>query len=156
MNPMLLLPAGLAALAALALPLLIHLAKRQQQRPTVFAALRWLRARPRPRRRVRIDEPWLLAVRLLLVALLAVLLAQPALLGVEDKRPRLLVAPGVDDAMILAARADPEVDARWLAPGFPALDGGAPLGDFATASLLREFDATLPTLHRSRCWCLSA
>ena len=40
MNPLLLLPAGLAALAALALPLLIHLARRQQQRPTVFAALR--------------------------------------------------------------------------------------------------------------------
>src|SRR5690606_38671272 len=44
MNPLLLLPAGLTALTALALPLLIHLARRQQQRPTVFAALRWLQA----------------------------------------------------------------------------------------------------------------
>ena len=68
MNPVLLLPAGLAALAALALPLLVHLSRRQQQRPTVFAALRWLQARPRPRRRIRFDELLLLAVRLLLLA----------------------------------------------------------------------------------------
>lgn len=143
MNPLLLFPAGLAALAALALPLLIHLARRQQQRPTVFAALRWLQARPRPRRRIRFDEAWLLAVRLLLVALLALLLAQPALLGVVDERPRLLVVPGVDDAALAAARSDPTIDARWLAPGFPSLEEAAPVGGVATASLLREFDATL-------------
>jgi hypothetical protein len=143
MNPLLLLPAGLAALAALALPLLIHLARRQQQRPTVFAALRWLQARPRPRRRIRFDELLLLAVRLLLLVLLAVLLAQPALLGVVDERPRLLVASGVDDAALQAARTGPEVDARWLAPGFPSLEEAPPTGGVATASLLREFDAAL-------------
>lgn len=143
MSPVLLLPAGLAALAALALPLLVHLSRRQQQRPTVFAALRWLQARPRPRRRLRFDERWLLAVRLLLVALVALLLAQPALRGVADLRPRLLVVPGVEAAAIAAARDGRELDARWLAPGFPALDT-APAGPFGTASLLREFDATLP------------
>jgi len=143
MNPVLLLPAGLAALTALALPLLIHLARRQQQRPTVFAALRWLQARPRPRRRIRFDEPWLLAVRLLLVALLALLLAHPALLGVVDERPRLLVAPGVDAATV-ASVAGEGVQAHWLAPGFPALDQPPPAAAFATASLLREFDAALP------------
>lgn len=143
MNPLLLLPAGLAALAALALPLLIHLARRQQQRPTVFAALRWLQARPRPRRRIRFDELLLLAVRLLLLVLLAVLLAQPALLGVVDERPRLLVAPGIDEATLQVARADPEVDARWLAPGFPRLAETPPVGRVPTASLLREFDAAL-------------
>ena len=79
MNLVLLFPAALAALAALALPLLVHLARRQQERPTVFAALRWLRAQPRPRRRLRFDEWPLLLVRLLLVALVALLLAQPAL-----------------------------------------------------------------------------
>ena len=144
MNPVLLLPAGLAALAALALPLLIHLARRQQQRPTVFAALRWLQANPRPRRRVRFDEPWLLAVRLLLVALLALLLARPALLGVVDARPRLLVATGVDRATIAQLDVGADVQAHWLAPGFPALDQPAPGGPAAFASLLREFDAGLP------------
>lgn len=143
MNPILLAPAALAALAALALPLLIHLARRQQQRPTVFAALRWLRAQPKPRRRLRFDEPWLLALRLLLLALLALFLARPALLGVSDLRPRLLVVPGVDAAAIAEARADAAVDARWLAPGFPALDQPQPEGRVPVASLLREFDADL-------------
>lgn len=144
MNPVLLLPAGLAALAALALPLLVHLSRRQQQRPTVFAALRWLQARPRPRRRLRFDERWLLAVRLLLVALLALLLAQPALRDVADARPRLLVVPGVDAEAIAAAQASGDPDARWLAPGFPPLETQPPAGRFATASLLREFEASLP------------
>lgn len=146
MNLVLLLPAALAALAALALPLLVHLARRQQERPTVFAALRWLRAQPRPRRRVRFDEWPLLLVRLLLVALVALLLAQPSLLGVEDARPRLLVVPGVDEAAIREARerSGDDVDARWLATGFPDLDLPAPVDTSATASLLREFDASLP------------
>src|SRR5690606_15228616 len=65
------------------------------------------------------------------------------LLGVVDERPRLLVVPGVDDAALAAARSDPTIDARWLAPGFPSLVEAAPVGGVATASLLREFDATL-------------
>ncbi|WP_202842905.1 BatA domain-containing protein [Luteimonas saliphila] len=145
MNLVLLLPAALAALAALALPLLLHLARRQQQRPTAFAALRWLQANPKPRRRIRFDEWWLLLVRLLLVAALALLLARPALLGVEDETPRLLVVPGVAPSAIADATAQAgESDARWLAPGFPPVDRPTPQGRFAIASLLREFDATLP------------
>ncbi|TYT25276.1 hypothetical protein FZO89_02770 [Luteimonas viscosa] len=145
MNLVLLLPAALAALAALALPLLLHLARRQQQRPTVFAALRWLRANPKPRRRIRFDEWWLLLVRLVLVAALALLLARPALLGVEDETPRLLVVPGVAPSAIADATARAgDSDVRWLAPGFPPVDQPMPQGGFATASLLREFDATLP------------
>ena len=50
-----LFPAGLAALASLLLPLLIHLARRDEQRLLDFAALRWLAARPRPRRRIRFE-----------------------------------------------------------------------------------------------------
>ena len=64
MNLALLLPAGLAALAAVLLPLLIHLARRSEQRPTVFAALQWLRRKPKPRHRIRFDEWPLLLVRL--------------------------------------------------------------------------------------------
>ncbi|HRN61967.1 MAG TPA: BatA domain-containing protein, partial [Luteimonas sp.] len=143
MNLVLLLPAALVALAALALPLLLHLARRQQQLPTMFAALRWLRAKPKPRRRIRFDEWPLLAVRLLLVALLALWLARPALDGVEDARPRLLVAPDAGAEAIAAARAEGEVDARWLAPGFPALEQPAPQDVPVTASLLRDFDDTL-------------
>ena len=139
-----LLPAGLAALAALLLPLLIHLARRSEQRPTAFAALRWLRQKPKPRHRIRFDEWLLLLVRLLLVALLALLLARPVLTGGESDAPYVAVAPGVD---VQAARAQLDAaDARWhwLAPGFPRIDEVPANGAISPTSLLRELDAGLP------------
>jgi hypothetical protein len=142
-TPLLLAPLGLAALAALVLPLLIHLRRRTEEVPVDFAALRWLDPRPKPRRKLRFDELLLLALRLLLVALLALLLAQPALLGWEDKRPRMLVAPGVDAAAVRAI-AGPDADVRWIAPGFPALEGAGPEEPAQAASLIREFDSELP------------
>ncbi|MCC4621743.1 BatA domain-containing protein [Xanthomonas cassavae CFBP 4642] len=150
---LLLLPAGLFALAALLLPVLIHLARRSEHRPTDFAALRWLRAMPRPRHRVRLDEWPLLLLRLLLLAALAVLLAEPALRDQQGSRPRIAVSPGVD---LAAARALPHADDAqwlWLAPGFAPIDADTDTADpspasLATAqpvgSLLRELDASLP------------
>lgn len=152
----LLLPAGLAALLALLLPLLLHLTRRTVQRPTVFAALRWLAARPRPRRRIRLEEPLLLATRMAMLAALAVLLAQPVLRGAPVDRDWVLVAPdiGRDDAR--AVLAAPDAEWRWLAPGFPMLDRDPPGGTPPVASLLREADwmlagdATLTVLVRER------
>ncbi|QHG88919.1 MULTISPECIES: BatA domain-containing protein [Xanthomonas] len=151
MNLLLLLPAGLAALAALLMPLLIHLARRSEHRPTDFAALRWLRAMPRPRHRVRLDEWPLLLLRLLLLAALALLLAEPALRERQDSRPRIAVSPGVD---LAAARALPHADDAqwlWLAPGFAPINtdtadrSPATLGTAQpVGSLLRELDARLP------------
>ncbi|MNV29892.1 hypothetical protein D3C71_1211380 [compost metagenome] len=141
-----LFPAGLFALAALLLPLLIHLARRDQQQLIDFAALRWLSAKPRPRRRIRFDEWPLLLVRLLLLALLAVLLARPALNGVIDATPRVAVLPGLDLAKARAAVDAPQADWLWLAPEFPRIDAdtAAPSINQPVASLLRELDATLP------------
>lgn len=141
----LLLPAGLAALAALLLPLLIHLTRRSEQRPTMFAAVRWLRALSRSRQRSGLDEWPLLLLRLIVLALLALLLAQPALLAGYDRRARVAVAAGLDPAQARAAVSD-RSDARWLwlAPGFPAFDAPMPEAASAQASLLRELDATLP------------
>ncbi|MCE4302280.1 BatA domain-containing protein, partial [Xanthomonas hortorum pv. vitians] len=116
MNLLLLFPAGLAALAALLLPLLIHLARRSEHRPTDFAALRWLRALPRPRHRVRFDEWPLLLVRLLLLAALALLLAEPALRDHQDTRPRVAVSPGVDVAAARALSHAANAQWVWLAP----------------------------------------
>ena len=118
MTLLLLAPLGLAALAALVVPLLIHLRRRTEEVPVDFAALRWLEARPRPRRKPQLDELLLLGLRLLLVALLALLLARPAVLGWEDDGARVLVAPGVDAAAAREA-AGPEAELRWIAPGFP-------------------------------------
>lgn len=143
MTPGLLLPAALAALAALALPLLIHIARRTESRIIDFAALRWLEARTRPRRRPRLDEILLLTLRLLLLALIALWLAKPVLWGAEDRRPIAAVAPGVtlDQARPLAPEAAHLV---WLAPGFPAANGEAPRHDAGLMSLVRQLDAETP------------
>ncbi|HEY6943337.1 BatA domain-containing protein, partial [Dokdonella sp.] len=77
MSIALLAPLGLVALAAWALPILVHLVRRLQLERTEFAALRWIAVDAQPRRRVRFERPWLLLVRLLLLAALALLLAQP-------------------------------------------------------------------------------
>lgn len=141
-----LFPAGFIALAALLLPLLIHLARRSEQRIIDFAALRWLSAKPRPRRRIRFDEWPLLVLRLLLLALLVVLLARPALTGVPDTQPRIAVVPGVDLAAAQRSVGNADAQWLWLAPGFPSIDKTQALqGAQPVSSLLRELDASLPT-----------
>ena len=135
MSVALLHPAGLAALAALAVPIAIHLARRAQERATAFAALRFLGARQPPRQRLRVDELLLLALRLLLIAAIALWLARPVWLGV-------LGAEATYVAVVPGARPS-TAEAHWLAPGFPRVDSSAPRAG-ATASLLRELDAQLP------------
>jgi hypothetical protein len=142
-TPLLLAPLGLAALAALIVPLLIHLYRRTEEVPVDFAALRWLDALPRPRSKLRFDEWLLLALRLLLLALLALLLARPAVLGSESDAPRVLAAPGVDPEAARAI-AGPEGDVRWIAPDVPSLDTAAPPARVPVSSLIRQFDAELP------------
>ena len=144
MSPALLLPAALAALAALIVPLLIHLARRSEQRPTEFAALRWLRQKPKPRHRIRFDEWPLLWLRRLLLALLALWLAQPVLFDSADETPWVAVLPGADVAQVRASVGDAEARVRWLAPGFPKLEEKPPTGVLPFASLLRQLDAELP------------
>lgn len=138
MTPTLLLPLGLAAFAAILLPLILHLARRTEQRPTDFAALRWLRQKPRPRHRPKFDELLLLASRILLLALLAVFLARPALLDAEDATPVFAFAPGTDPATV---SQDAKARTVWLTPGFPPVDTPAPQGTVPIGSLIRQLDA---------------
>jgi hypothetical protein len=100
MTPAVLAPLGLVGLLAAAIPVIIHIARRTENRSIDFAALRWLEARPNPRRSLTVDERWLLALRLLLLTLLAVWLARPALLNASDRRPVVAVAPGVNPATL--------------------------------------------------------
>src|ERR1700722_9292993 len=74
LNPWLL--AGVAAIAA---PILIHLLMRQRPRRMKWAAMRFLEAVVRRNeRRLRVEDWLLLALRCLLLVLLAVALARPA------------------------------------------------------------------------------
>ncbi|RMD65481.1 MAG: VWA domain-containing protein [Planctomycetota bacterium] len=72
-------PALLAAgLAAVAIPVLIHLLFRRRRKPIVWAAMRFLlEAYRRQRRRLTLEQLLLLLVRCALVALVALALAQP-------------------------------------------------------------------------------
>lgn len=141
----LLAPLGLAALAALVVPILLHLVRRLELTRTEFAALRWIGARTRPERRLRLERPWLLLLRLALLAALALLLARP----VWESAPTasgegwILVAPGVTRAAARAAAEGLNGEWRWLAPGFPSFEQASP-ARVPLASLLREADARLP------------
>lgn len=139
-------PLGWLALAAIVVPIVIHLIRRRAARDIPFAALDWLTARTPPRRQWRLDERWLLAVRLLLIASLAALLAEllwrPA---AEPQAAAVYVMPGVDPGAARAAVDAPLADWHWLAPGFPAFDQPAPVADpQGPISLLRELDRALP------------
>jgi hypothetical protein len=77
------LHAGLAAGAALAaIPVILHLILRQKPRHEMFPALRLIRQRHRVNlRKLRIRHWLLLAMRMLLIALMALALARPSIHG---------------------------------------------------------------------------
>jgi len=141
-------PAGLFALAALSLPLLIHLIRRPQRQLRDFAALRWLAERNRPREKLRWHERLLLLLRLLLLAVLAALLALPAWRAspLPAGTAWVLVTPGVDAETAQRSVDLPAAEWHWLAPGFPQLIAAAepPSAAPEFASLIRELDQQLP------------
>ncbi len=151
MSVALLAPLGLAALAALLVPLLIHLIRRPQHVVINFAALRWVGERMRPRRRLQFDDLMLLIVRLLLIAASALLLASPVLdRDWRGVREWVVVVPGIEAAQARDAVTGLGADAewRWLSPGFPSIDSARIDADIGTASLLRELDAVIDTRDR--------
>lgn len=139
-----LLPGALAALAALLLPILIHLSRRTQWQRVDFAALRWLQSRMRPRRRPVIEEWLLLLVRLLLLVCLALLLAQPVHFRQSVAEHWMVVVPGAAWQSLDDLPQGEKVRRHWLAPAFPALESPPPATPQALSSLLRELDARLP------------
>lgn len=153
MNLSLLYPTGLIALAALLVPLLLHLQRRPEARQTDFAALRWLSEKLRPRQRLQLDEWLLLLLRLLLVACLALLFAQPVWTARGDGKPWVLVSTQLEPTQLRSLQSagtaslssyPPDAQWHWLAPGFPAFNTPKPSGLQPSASLLREADAQLP------------
>ncbi|WP_193163668.1 BatA domain-containing protein [Microbulbifer hainanensis] len=95
-------PQWLWALAALAIPLVIHLLRRSNPREITFAAVYWLQQQPaQDWKRVRLRDRLLLLLRLLLLTLLAVMLARPLL---QQEAPAtsatLLVDPRIEQAAL--------------------------------------------------------
>lgn len=142
-------PLAWTALAALLVPLLLHLDRRRTLQPLRFAALRWLGAVRKPQRTLRIREWLLLLLRVGLLAAVVAWLAQPLLHGTwRAPREWLVVAPGIATAAIERTADQPAV---WLVPGFPSLDAPPAVdGRVPFASLLRELDAQLQPDDRLR------
>jgi hypothetical protein len=148
----LLSPIGLWALAALSLPLALHLWRRPP-RVVRLGSLRFLARLTRRRAtNLRWHERRLLAVRLLLLALLALMLARPHWRPASWDLPQhwVLLDPVADLAGESLARLravqGAGYETHFLAPGFPQRRDAT--AGFRSApdlwSLLREADAGLP------------
>lgn len=80
--PYLLNPIYLASLGLIAVPLLIHLIRRRRLKVITWAAMEFLKqSQKRQRRRLRIEELILLALRMLIVALAVLAFARPVMRG---------------------------------------------------------------------------
>lgn len=150
--PSLLAPLGLLALAAWLLPLWLHLRRREDVQTRLFAAWRWVRTAPRRARCWRIERWGLLLLRLLLIALLALLLAEPVGTISGRASTHVLLAPGIAPAQALQAGAPRAATWHRWQPGTPlreadgAADPRAPSS--GRISDLRQLDARLPANAR--------
>src|SRR5439155_22697887 len=80
-------PIMLFGLTAISVPIIIHLLNRREFQKVVWAAMRFLRLSvEQNQRRMKIEDLILLALRCLLLALLAVALARPAILSKASDR----------------------------------------------------------------------
>ncbi|HYW50023.1 MAG TPA: BatA and WFA domain-containing protein [Gemmatimonadaceae bacterium] len=125
----LLAPLFLLGLAAVAVPLLVHLVQREKRDPMAFPSLMFLDRTPAPftaRRHLR--DPWLFLLRALAVIALALAFARPVLgrrtdaVGVDKRRRELVVLIDRSFSMRIGdrmSRARAIVDSviRTMAPG---------------------------------------
>ncbi|HEX9895748.1 MAG TPA: BatA domain-containing protein [Gemmatimonadales bacterium] len=114
MNPLaFLVPAFLAGMAALAIPVLVHLRHRERKEPVRFPSLMFLRRIPfREVRRQQIQHWPLFLLRVLVVTLLVLAFARPFLRGGDTP----LVAPGAQGrevAILLDRSASMGYGSRW-------------------------------------------
>lgn len=143
-------PAWLWLLGALAIPFLIHLVRRSAPREITFAALQWLRQKRQCQwQRLFLRDRWLLLLRMVLLALLALLLAAPLYQRLAQPSDRmLLVDPAVSAKSLQQFLAvHPQItDVYWLqaepteisAPRPPAVDIGQTLSQLASAGEFRR------------------
>jgi len=139
-------PALLFALAGIGVPILIHLLNRRQVRHVRWAAMRFLKASvDRNQRRLRVEDLILLALRCLVLALLALALARPALRKAEAgwlgiARPTLLLILDNSYSMSETDGAQSRFDlARTAAEQIlDALPPGSPAAVFLASDIVRK------------------
>ena len=148
-------PLGLAALAAMLVPLVIHLLRRPEDRVLPFAAWRYLLEPARPRERLRLRHWLLLALRLLLIAVIALLLSQLVWYRDAEPTPAMTVAwPGA-----AADAATPSLDPREPASALRQIDAELSPGTALTVQVpevLDGLDAERLRLSRDVGWQIQA
>jgi hypothetical protein len=164
--------AALIGLAALAGPLVVHLLRRPQARRIVVPSVRFVAASELSAIRMRRpSDPWLLALRMAIVAVVALAGARPLLLSSareaswSNRLARAVVVdtsesarPGIDPAQVAAeAAADPGTvietpdmgeglrrAAAWLARSPPARREIVVLSDFQRGAMTPADVAQIP------------
>jgi hypothetical protein len=138
--PALLTPAFLAGLAALAIPLLVHLIRRERQDPVEFPSLMFLSRLPQPTvKHRRIRNWWLLALRCLALVLLVGAFARPYL---EQPPEAFSAADHAGEVVILLDRSyTMGYGDRWQRAVAAAREAIDALGNSDRATLV-FFDAT--------------
>lgn len=123
-------PVALLGLAALALPLLIHLLARGEFKHIEIATTRYLRDHTSARlSRLQVEHPLLLALRIILIVLCVTLLAEPYRLteqGTDSFPAWNLVSTQLPASQVNPLLEQTSAESRWLAPGFPGLDQPRP------------------------------
>ncbi len=100
-------PLFLAGLAAVAVPVVLHLFRREVAPQVPFTAVRFLEKRTIERQeRRRIQDPWLLLLRVAALALLALAFARPYLKADVPAAPPLVLAVDVSYSMGAPGRLD--------------------------------------------------
>ena len=125
---------SLLPLLALLVPLAIHLWNRRPGREVAVGSLRWLAAGANRRlRNLRLEQLWLLLLRVALLAVLAAAVAGPAWRQPQPPgRGQVLVSPELAGQGVLTA-VRPRIDSlrrrgyalRWLSRGLPLVPAAA-------------------------------
>ena len=120
-------PIFLAGLAAVAVPIVLHLFRREIAPQVPFTAVRFLQKRTIERQeRRRIQDPWLLLLRIAALALLALAFARPYL-NVESKtQPPVVLA--IDVSYSMGAPGRLEAARRAATQALAELSADTPVG----------------------------
>ncbi|AHG92747.1 double-transmembrane region domain protein (plasmid) [Gemmatirosa kalamazoonensis] len=132
-------PFFLAGLALIAVPVLVHLTRRDRATPTAFPSLMFVRRLPQPTtKRRRLRDPLLLLLRVLALALLAFAFARPLL---DRARRGVLPGAGGRELVVLLDRSySMGTPGRWDRAQDAARRALATLGPADRASVVL-FDA---------------
>ncbi|AMY09811.1 hypothetical protein LuPra_03037 [Luteitalea pratensis] len=120
-------PIFLAGLAAVAVPIVLHLFRREIAPPVPFTAVRFLQKRTIERQeRRKIQDPWLLLLRIAALALLALAFARPYLRVESKTQPPVVLAVDVSYSMGAPGRLEAARQAATQA--LADLSGDTPVG----------------------------